>query len=100
MLKIKFSSPYWEKLSKKEQSEFEKLVNKPKKRKYLDILSALIEIDKNKKCFMYKYKFPEGILKRFPNQVLPIKKMVKGKFWFHLYSAHGISPEDFLGFIK
>lgn len=59
------------------------------------ILQILTDIDKSKKCHMCKKEFPDGILNRNPEKILPIMNMIKSKFLFHLKETHGLDPEMF-----
>ena len=62
---------------------------------------ALVRIDKTKKCFMCKHKFPNGILNKFPREHRPLKDFLKGDFLYHVKETHGIDPEILLSmFIK
>ena len=45
---------------------------------------------------MCKVKFPNGIVKRLPRDTTtPLVDRFNGDFLFHLYSVHGIDPNDF-----
>ena len=58
---------------------------------YWDLLTSL------RKCLSCKERFPEGIIRKDSGgKVLPISKMVRTDYLYHMFTVHGIPPEILL----
>lgn len=83
-------SEKWEELPSAIQKEWNKCASKNER-----LIILLRGFSKSKKCFMCKFKFPEGILNKNPYKIIPLLQMFKSDFLFHLKTTHGIDPDMF-----
>jgi|SRR5882724_385845 len=47
-----------------------------------------------------KTRFPKGILRKHPKQIVPLESMFSGEYLFHIKSTHGLDPDMFTNIIR